>query len=184
MDIKNNKKAFTLVELLVTSGIVAIVASMFFVNYHSTNKRSELIMAIQNLASDLRQAQSNSLGLFLYDSSSPSGGWGVHMNINDSATSYKLFADNDGDYSYDSGESNTIFGGKNVNLPDGVIIDSINNGSSVNLVDITFYPPDPDTYIYSSSATSTSVTITLKETVSETTKAVTVNFTGLVDVID
>ena len=53
---------FTLIELMVSVSIVALVSGIFLVNYHSANKQSELSMSAQKLVSDIRLAQSYSLG--------------------------------------------------------------------------------------------------------------------------
>ena len=79
-----NLTGFTLIELLVSIFIIAIMSSIFLVNYHATNKRSELGMVKQKLASDIRLAQNYSLSDKEYESGkTPKGGWGGHFGLAD-----------------------------------------------------------------------------------------------------
>jgi len=144
------------------------------VNYHNTNKRSELGVIKQKLASDIRLAQNYSLGSKTYDDvNTPSGGWGVHFSLANPA-SYIIFADKDapnGNQTYDAGEAI-----ETKTLPAGITIDSL---SPASVVDIVFFPPDPVTYI--NGLNNTSAQITLKENINNSTAEITVNFFGLID---
>ena len=175
-----NLTGFTLIELLVSIFIIAIMSSIFLVNYHATNKRSELGMVKQKLASDIRLAQNYSLSDKEYESGkTPKGGWGVHFDLAD-PTHYIIFADKNapnGNQTYD-GLSEAI---ETKTLPAGVIIEALSAaGSSVNALDIVFFPPDPVTYI-NNNLNNTSAQITLKENINNSTAVVSVNFFGLID---
>lgn len=144
-------------------------------NYHKTNKRSELGLIKQKLASDIRLAQNYSLGLKTFDGlNPPSGGWGAHFSLAD-PTHYIIFADKDGDYryNYDSDKDKAI---EIKILPAGLAIDSL---SPANPLDIVFLPPDPVTYINQSAATSAQ--IILRENINNSTAAISVNSFGLID---
>ena len=168
---------FTLIELLASMFIIASLTGIFLTNYHGANQRNKLIMATQKLAGDIRTAQNHALGAKEFDGNMPAGGWGVHLDTA-SPNNYIIFADNDIDeYDYDLGEEYST-----VDLPDGIIIDSIDLGVSVDSVDIVFLPPNPDTYI--DGADDNTVRITLKDNQGNTTKTIEVNFFGLIDVID
>jgi len=171
---KKNLAGFTLIELLVSIFIIATMSSLFMVNYHNTNKRSELGVVKQKLASDIRMAQNYSLGSKTYDgANTPAGGWGVHFNLSD-PTHYIIFADKNspnGNQVYDIGEAV-----ETKILPSGVIINSL---SPANTVDIIFFPPDPVTYI--NGLDNTNAEITLKENINNSTAKVFVNFFGLID---
>ncbi len=190
-NIYNKKKAFTLIEMVISISIIVIITAVFVVDYHSTNKRTDLIMAAQNLVADLHLAQNNSLGLVKYNNSVPAGGWGIHFDA--SSTSYTLFADLDappvgtGYLQYDPNtEGNVDYGARTTILPDNIkILELKTNGADLNQsVNVTFLPPDPITNIYrvNSGATSTSLEIKLQETQNNSTKTVRVNFLGLVEV--
>lgn len=175
--ILTGNSGFTLIELLTSIFIIILITGMFMVNYHNTNKRSELGVVKQKLASDIRLAQNYSLGSKIYDGvTTPSGGWGVHFSLAN-PTSYIIFADKaatgfpNGNQAYDTGEAV-----ETKTLPVGVTINSL---SPANAVDIVFFPPDPVTYI--NGLNNTTAEIVLKENINNSTAAVTVNFFGLID---
>lgn len=179
-----NLMGFTLIELVVSISIIGLVTGIFLANYHSTNKQSELTMAAQRLVSDIRLAQSYSLGSKEYGGSVPSGGWGAHFDRVSSPGSYKIFADSNGNKAYDSGEDDKDKGGQTVNFPAGVRVAEINAGVLVDLVDITFLPPDPTTEIWDGAASYNTAQIKLEGETEDLTKIIAVNFFGLVEVID
>ncbi len=170
----NNSGGFTLIELSVSIFIIAVMSGFFIVNYHNTNKRSELGTIKQKLASNIRLAQNYSLGSKTYDGiNTPAGGWGVHFSLSD-PSHYIIFADKNlpnGDKTYNAGEAV-----ETVSLPDGITINSL---SPANSVDIVFFPPDPVTYINGSG--SSPAKIILKENINNSTAEISVNFFGLID---
>lgn len=168
---------FTLLELLASIFIITAMSGLFIVNYHNTNKRSELSAAKQKLASDIRLAQNYSLGSKTYDGlNTPKGGWGAHFSLAD-PSHYIIFADKaeagfpNGNQTYGAGEAM-----ETKTLPAGVTIDSL---SPAGAVDIVFFPPDPAIYVNGN--INTNALITLKENVNNSTAAVSVNFFGLID---
>jgi len=180
------KSGFTLIELIVSVSIIAMVTGIFLANYSSANRRSDLIMTSQKLVSDIRMAQNYALGLTRYGLSGstnvPLGGWGIHFDLQSYGTNkYVIFADDNGNGVYDSGEDNISNGAQVTSLPTNISINSLSSG---NKADITFLPPDPITTITGSSATSSQVDIILKDSKSNTIKTVRVNFLGLAEVID
>ena len=179
-----SETGFTLIELVVSISIIALVSGIFLANYHSTNKQSELTMTAQKLVSDIRLAQSYGLGSKEYGGSVPSGGWGVHFDKVSSPDSYKIFADSNGNMEYDVGEDDKSQGGQTVNLPAGVRITEINTGSLIDSVDITFLPPDPVTNIWDGASSYNIAQIKLEGETEGLTKIIVVNFFGLVEVID
>jgi prepilin-type N-terminal cleavage/methylation domain-containing protein len=179
------KHGFTLIEMMVSLAVIALVSVLFIANFHSANKRTDLILAAQTLVSDLHAAQNNSLGLTKYNGTVPPGGWGISLAT--SSNSYTLFADVDGNMQYStSTEGNVLYGARVTTLPANISISQLQTSlaSSTPAVNVTFLPPDPQTNIYdvNSGATSTLLTITMKESLNNTTKTVQVNFLGLVEV--
>jgi prepilin-type N-terminal cleavage/methylation domain-containing protein len=173
--ILKTQAGFTLIELLASIFIIILVSGVFMANYHNTNKRSELNIVKQKLASDIRLAQNYSLGSKTYDGvNTPKGGWGVYFSTA-SPNSYIIFADKNspnGNKTYDSGEAI-----ETRTLPAGVTIISLSPASPLNIV---FFPPDPVTYV-NGSATANGK-ITLKENINNSTAIVTVNSFGLIDI--
>jgi len=173
-----NKKGFTLIELMISVSIIAMISTLYLTNYQGANKQSQLSLATQKLASDIRLAQNYSLGLLDYEGDIPDGGWGI--NLKKGNDYYTIFADSgDGFYAFDDVEEY-----RRVDLPNGVIIDSLVVGDipdPESNLDIVFLPPDPITYI--NAIDDTKVEITLKNIENSVSK-IEVNFFGLIDVLD
>lgn len=171
----------SIIELLTSVAIIAIISAIFVSNYRSNLKRTDIIMTSQTLVSDIRRAQSNALGLVEYQGLSPAGGWGVYFSTI-ASSSYIIFADTNANRRFDTGEDNEAYGARRVYLPDTIKVDQISLGNSANVV---FLPPDPTTLISQAGGTTfPSTTIRLRETVSSTTKTIRINFLGLAEVID
>jgi len=184
-------KAFTLIEMIVSISVITMITAIFIANYRSANKRSDLIMAAQNLVADLHLAQNNTLGLVKYNAAVPASGWGVYFDI--ASSSYVLFADLDaagtsGYMSLDAAtEARAEYGGRVTTLaPDIRITKLTTNGGVIgNTATVTFLPPDPRTNIYRDAvATSTSLEIEMTEGRNNSIKTVRVNFLGLIEVLD
>lgn len=189
------KKAFTLLEMIVSMGMITLIMVIFIVNYRSANKRTDLTMTAQTIAADIHAAQNSSLGLFKYGALGvPAGGWGVSFNKTNN--SYTVFADLNipgslGYMAYDpSLEGDKTSGAREIFLGSGIAIDAIRmysgagTVSSTTIANITFLPPDPRTNIYNAitTATSTAMELDLKSLFDSRVKTVRVNFLGLVEV--
>jgi len=180
------KSGFTLVELIVSVAIIAMVTGIFLANYSSANRRSDLTMTAQKMVSDTRTAQNYALGLARYgfsgSSNVPTGGWGVHIDLQAYGNNkYVIFADDNQNGVYDNGEADIRYGAQVTTLPMNIIIDSVSSGTKA---DITFLPPDPVTTITGSVSTFKQVDIALKDTKTNSIKTVRINYLGLAEVID
>ena len=177
------KSGFTLIELIVSTAVITMMTGIFIANYSSTNRRTDLTMTAQKLVTDIRLAQNYALGLARYGGSGstnvPAGGWGVHFDLT-SNKQYIVFADDNNNKVYDTGEANPSYGAQVSVLPQNVIIQSLSSGTKA---DVTFLPPDPITTITNGS-TYNQVDIVLKDTKTNTIKTVRVNFLGLSEVIN
>lgn len=180
MLIRKKEEGFTLLELLVSISIIALISGIFMANYHSANKRSELVNAAQKLASDIRLAQNYSLGLREFNGQASGGGWGVYFNKT-APNYYIIFADINGNKNYNASLGEKF---KQVDLPAGVSVNNITDvkTGTLNNIAITFLPPDPTTYIAASA--NNKAQITLRDANTGSTKTVEVNFLGLVEVVD
>ncbi|MDA3803024.1 MAG: type II secretion system protein [Patescibacteria group bacterium] len=195
MKIKNNKTAFTLIEMLVSISLIMIMTVIFIVNYRSANKRTDLIMTAQTMVADIHMAQNNALGLVKYGAVGvPAGGWGISI---DTSGDYVIFADLNAPETIDYKEYNSTSEGERDN---GARYNSISNDleiesltfsdgiatTTASTANVTFLPPDPKTNIYNpqNEYDYTSLEIKIKEKESGKTKTVKVNFLGLVEVID
>lgn len=180
------KSGFTLIELIVSVGIIVMVTAIFLANYSTANRRTDLTMSSQKLVTDIRLAQNYALGLARYGNSGattvPPGGWGIHFDLSAYGNNkYVIFADNNGDALYEPGEDVISSGAQVTVLPNHITIDSLSIG---NMADITFLPPDPITTITGVSATSSQIDIILKDWQTSTIKTVRINFLGLAEVIN
>ena len=192
---KKEKPAFTLIEMIVSLGIIMVISVIFIANYNSSNKRTDLIMTAQSLVADIHAAQNNALGLVRYGDEVPASGWGV--NFNKLNNTYTIFADtseqnSSGYLLYDSSKGDTSFGARQVVISGGLEIEEIkifSTNSAVrdaNNLNITFLPPDPKTSIFSEDdrILGHMATIKLKEIGTNSSKTIRVNFLGLVEIID
>lgn len=169
---------FSIIELVVSVGIVAIMAGLFFANYRGGGIKTDLTGATQKLASDIRLAQNFSLGTKIFNNVTPRGGWGIRIN-NDS-NNYIIFADNNRNYEYNEDNDEKY---STIKMPANIVVSLIDvEGELVDFVDIVFLPPDPQIYI--NTERNKNVEITVRENVNQSTKQLEVNFLGLIDVID
>jgi prepilin-type N-terminal cleavage/methylation domain-containing protein len=180
----HKKRAFSLIELLVSMSIISILTVLFLSNYRSANRRTDLIMTSQILVTDIRYAQANALGLTKYNGVTPEGGWGVYFSSIDNDY-YIIFADADDSERYDDGEAREDFGGRVIYLPNNIVIEELNlEGTVVSEAHVTFLPPDPITRLRGDSYAGNFLEIKVRETINDTVKTVRINFLGLVEVID
>lgn len=201
--LKQNKKGFTLIEMITSISLIVMITAIFVANYRTGNKRTDLIMTSQKLVADIHAAQNNTLGLVKYGNEVPAGGWGLSFSVA-YPKQYVLFADLDrpastepgqiwpADYGYmrydplTEGIANQ--GARVVNLPPGIEIIGISTSDSSQTgypsAQVSFLPPDPKTTIFNNFGTSSVLRITLREARTGTTKIIRVNFLGLVEVIN
>lgn len=180
-----DRSGFTMLELMVSLGIMAILIGSFVVNYRGGSRNSELGLAAQKLVSDIRMVQNSALGTTRYNGKVPIGGWGLHFDkTSGNNLAYTVFADVDGDKNYDgASESNAVYGGRRMNLPENISISELLfNAAPKNTIDVIFLPPDPETLIWDGFSTTTNATIRIRHSVTGVTKDAYVNFFGLIEV--
>ena len=134
----NNKKGFSLAELVVSLSIIAIISSIIVTNFHGFGRSGSVQMSAQFLANSVREAQNNALSLKEVSGSPPAGGWGIYFNIAN-PDQYILFGD--ADYppdGYDPGEEVRI-----EKFQRGIKLIGITGG----FASVVFTPPNPDIYI-------------------------------------
>ena len=192
-----NNKGFTLIELIVSIAIMAIIASVMLANYRVGGSSEELNAAAQNLVSEIRKAQAFALGYkefkgIVYNE----GGWGIALTSvsSQSPDEFVLFFDYTGGAPGPNDKYNapSELYLKN-KIGNNVEVDEIifNNGaSSENYFWAMFFPPDPiinlngDANLSGASMhvfDADNVEIVLKHSVGGT-KSIVLNKYGLVDV--
>jgi prepilin-type N-terminal cleavage/methylation domain-containing protein len=118
------RKGFTLIELLITISIIVVLGVVATLNLSGTRNGDSLKDTTQDVASSLREAQSDSVA------ESHGAAWGVHFdNTNPAAPFYSLFYTTNGAYA-----SSTIAG--EYPLPGGMCYttSTVAQGSSVNII--------------------------------------------------
>lgn len=103
------RNAFTLIEALISLGIIAILSSLLVANYKTSDKYSSLSNFQSSLVSDLEIIKWKALNSDTYDTQVPVY-WGIYLS--ESLSSYQVFADLNGDMLFSSDETNSYFGAK------------------------------------------------------------------------
>jgi Tfp pilus assembly protein FimT len=191
---KKYTSGFTLVELMVSIGIMIMILSLVMVNY----KKFDSGVVLTNLAYDvglsIRNAQTygiNVRGVTQGINTSYSSRYGVHFEMT-SPNSYFIFADNDNSSIYESANDTVVdtyrlMGGYVISAlcvisNEGVETCSVGNDA---LIDITFKRPNPDASFYVQPLAGTTVVIKLQSKKDPTgIKNVIVNTTGQISIKD
>ncbi|MCD6271009.1 prepilin-type N-terminal cleavage/methylation domain-containing protein [bacterium] len=176
-------RGFTLVELLIAIAIITILASVSFVGYGQRQKEIALQKEANILVSKIEEVKEMAISARYFHNDLPTGGFGVYFNIS-SPNSYIIFADCDGDRSYDTTGSPCFDPIHSTNYPEFVERVSFDHGVYIKTlpapVSITFKPPSPDVAIKTSSGLLDELTIKLGVTGSFKEKDIHFNSAGLV----
>ncbi|KKS40675.1 hypothetical protein A3H03_02625 [Candidatus Kuenenbacteria bacterium RIFCSPLOWO2_12_FULL_42_13] len=97
---QKNKPGFTITELVVAAGIIAMISVMVVVNFRGANQKAALDNEAERLSTILRQANINSLIGLTVAGARPVGGFGLHLVTCATDCFYWLFADGDSDHLY------------------------------------------------------------------------------------
>lgn len=152
---KNNNRGFSIIEIVVTTGILVIITMAVLVKYPSFGGNVLVRALAYDVGLSIRQAQV--FGLSVREFGAGTGlfdvGYGVHFDIND-MTSYRIFADIDKDKTFDVGDGTekifSIGQGFSIARICGTTVSSVeicSNVNNVSTIDITFIRPDPDAFI-------------------------------------
>ncbi|MBI2636904.1 MAG: type II secretion system protein [Parcubacteria group bacterium] len=143
------RQGFTLIDLIVSIGIFALVATSVAVNFNAGARNDSVRQAANIAAGVLRRAQSMTLsGATLSDGTFPRGGYGVRFDASAPST-LTLFADKDGNFNYTDGTEEL----EDVALPK-------ENAFSGGTLNVVFGSPDADVY-FNGVATESSKTISI-----------------------
>lgn len=149
---KNN--GFSLVELLVTVFIVALLSSIAIVNFGDIKEQLALKRAAHQLIQDLRRAQEMAVSPRKSGKCSPlllEKGYGIYIDIPADNKGYKLYADtaDDGSSSFEWGyytPADCVI--ETIYIQEkGVIIQQITNTDGGVKVSVNFTSPNPTTKI-------------------------------------
>jgi type II secretory pathway pseudopilin PulG len=134
-----NERGFTILEAMVTMGIIVIMSAAYVTNYRSTNQQIVLDQATSNLVSDLRLVQNMSMNVKLFNEVIPEGGYGI--KIVDGSSTYTIYADcNNASHVYD----NSADCGPGLNIQEKVADKTLDPNIDISpTLDISFQPPNP-----------------------------------------
>jgi prepilin-type N-terminal cleavage/methylation domain-containing protein len=163
---------FTLIELIITTAIIAFLATFVLADYRNAGERTTLRLETQKFIGDVRRVENMALGSLDFNGTTPVGGWGIYIA---NTSTYYVFVDNDavgtsnhGRYTAGDTVAETVTLSVKALFSAGV-------GSSV-----VFVPPDPLVYI--NGTDSGTLTVTLREAAdAAVTRNVLINSFGLVD---
>ena len=158
--LKNKKNGFTLVELMVTVGIFAIMTTLLLAKYGTFNQGIYLNNLSYDVALTIRNAQSYGLNVKSAPSATSTYSsiytepYGVHFDSSaGNNTSFTFFFDNslagDGIFDTTPGETVSVTTIKNGSKISNICVGSTDSDCSnvVSPVDITFKRPDPSAII-------------------------------------
>lgn len=161
---------FTLLELLVTIAILAILGGFLLFNTQAPAK-FQLQNEAQKLAANIRLIQEKALSSEEFQGSAPPG-WGVYFN-QASNNYYILFADLNGDGQYNG--ANESF--NKVYFSSPVRLGSLNSSQAA----VVYQPPRPAVNFWPAGLSQINLTLELKNNPSET-QLITITQNGTVDI--
>jgi prepilin-type N-terminal cleavage/methylation domain-containing protein len=187
-------RGFTLIEVLISLAIFAVITGFALANFRLGGQGEELRLAAENLASAVRRAQTQAIAgqtVFACDATRtlcdpadaaacPAGvcsaivprGFGVRVAIGEGRDrSIIQFADIDGDKDLDAGE---VTSRESVSLTPQVAVSAL-SVSFDGALDIVFVPPRPRTHFSADRFPDTVAAITLRQSATGATRTVTVN---------
>jgi type II secretion system protein H len=158
------QKGFSLIEMIIVSSIVGILATTLILNFRAGSRDTALIQVAQQIASDVREAQSMAISSKRYAGQTRCG-YGISFN---DAQTYQIYVGPDS---------------KTVDCHSTVTLLDIQVEITGVFPDIFFEPPDPTTYINNNDLTVSSAPaeIVLTNT-GGNTKKILVYPSGLVEV--
>lgn len=192
--ITKNNKGFTLIEMTTSLFILTMIAGLFIANYRVGSRQAALNSAAQQMASDIRLAQSYAMGSEKFNGSIPPGGWGIHFIRTAGGKDYVVFADanNDGQYQDPDEDFKLVFFPANISVKINRLYAGTASSNS-QYITLFFIPPDPAIYVryrtggnvYITQAVdmnNTPVRVVLRDQTTNKEKTISVNLFGLVDV--
>lgn len=144
--IMRNRRAFTLVELIVSIGIISLISAVVFFNFPQFNESVALNRAARELTLTLREAQARAVAVTPLPSGIFPSNYGVYISGTPTAEDdgqFLIFSD-DGDLKYDATNPNDILI-KTITFTRGVQITAfdIDGVTEISGVHFMYYRPDP-----------------------------------------
>lgn len=146
---------FSLIELLVSIAILAIITSTILARYTAFNSTVLLKDLAYEVALSLREAQSYGVSV-QGDGGQFDRNYGMHFTV---GNTYSFFVDRNANLQYDAGEAISTFTIGNNNFIKGLYVD----GSTTSLasMDVMFQRPEPDAILFAGSVLTTYASATI-----------------------
>lgn len=171
------QSGFSILEMLVVISIIGFLSTIVLVNYQDVGRKSAVSVAAQNLASDIRRAQSYALN---GKTAHSQNFWGIRFSNNPTSnTSYTIYTTGT---MYDYHSSDDVF---TVDLPKNVKIkyfESLGVDAENRYIEVYFTPPNATVAIKNGSGSITSDIIILSDLDGNYEKRIFVNSFGLIDI--
>ncbi len=177
---RKKSKGFTLIEILVSVGIIILLTALIFPSYKSGEAQFVLDRSANKLAQDLRRAQEMAMSMKEENCNGvKANGYGIHFNISwkdaEGNYYYKLFANCNNNHHRDNNDKDL----EEIKLERGI---EINNLFPADNFSILFVPPDPCVWINSqSSGIEAQIVLARKDNPSEK-RTIKINNSGLIEV--
>jgi len=141
-----NNKGFTIIELLVMVGVLAVMSSVLFIDFGKDSKKFALERSTQKLAQDIRRSQA--MAKSAISGTENTTGYGVYLSkASGNNTGYIIYRNENENPYYEPGTDAVV---ETISLESEISICDIkkdNVSESDNIMSISFEPPDPITYI-------------------------------------
>jgi prepilin-type N-terminal cleavage/methylation domain-containing protein len=187
---RTHQAGITLIEVMVSIAIFAIVTSIVLFNYSTFNANILVTNLAYEIALAVRQAQVYGLSVKTETSSTETYAYGIYVSVDDSKNIY-LYADKGGVIGFDiddidncgdpDSECQEIFTIRGDVSIDSLVVDN----SDVNRLDIIFKRPNPEALIYGDTDDRKQwAEIRIVSGRTGKSKAINVNITGQISVQD
>ncbi len=149
-------RAFTLLEMLITVGIMSVLVTIIFALPNYTRQEYDLINAAHRVAGDIQRAQGLALATASFKGNAAEGGWGIYIEPTATQPCYVIFQDVDRSRSY----SNSPVGAdlcdqtktgieisERIYLPSNVRFDPATYTGGTGSLTLVLVPPHPDIFL-------------------------------------
>ncbi|MCX6785802.1 MAG: hypothetical protein NTZ18_03045 [Candidatus Komeilibacteria bacterium] len=157
---------FTVAEMLTVAAIFVIVGTLVIAGFNSGTRRSELILATDEMASNIRKMQTATLTGIATGEIAPTGGYGLYFNLAQN-NQYLLFRDG-GDQVYTAGSDIII---QTIALPAGITL----SGLTADPLTVVFKPPKPTIYFNGATAANLAAISLISSNVSDKQGQIAIN---------